>query len=78
MNNHLSCVKCNSNDIIKISSNDTIILKHKLFKYFNSYFIPFLNVDKFICTSCGYIEYYLKSQEDIELSKNLKLAKELN
>lgn len=72
----LSCTKCGSSNIIKIQSIDSICINKKLLKS-NLPFCSKLNSDKFICSSCGYTEYWLKSDKDLELSKKIKLAKDV-
>ena len=64
MKKNKRCPKCESNDILEVNgSNPTFISKVGLNNH--------LNIIKYICCNCGYIEEWV-SNSDLEKLKNNK------
>ncbi|MBA3530717.1 MAG: hypothetical protein H0T73_02190 [Ardenticatenales bacterium] len=58
MKNNKSCPKCQSKDIIRVTSNQNTVLSIGWFRA--------VAITRYVCAPCGYTEEWIESASDIE------------
>jgi predicted nucleic-acid-binding Zn-ribbon protein len=63
------CIKCESTDVFVRSTSGDLLINPMNPTFLGLKLRSFISPDVQICTSCGYLEFYL-SEEDINKAKN--------